>query len=184
MRRRQGNLRRMRRTSKDERRWGLYSGGDDGGEDVEHGAREGGQSVSDPQGQARPRTQTLGDYAGGDLDAPRRVIRIPETEGRTQHASILEIINMQNENLKVQQASATALLASTESLRQIQVQNTETLKALMESLTNAMANISTSLTLGLGGVGQNLTEMNKNIVTGFQAMSSSIEALSDNIKSM
>lgn len=107
-----------------------------------------------------------------------------KTEGRTQHASILEIINMQNENLKVQQASATALLASTESLRQIQVQNTETLKALMESLTNAMANISTSLTLGLGGVGQNLTEMNKNIVTGFQAMSSSIEALSDNIKSM
>lgn len=107
-----------------------------------------------------------------------------KTEGRTQHASILEIINMQNENLKVQQASATALLASTESLRQIQVQNTDTLKALMESLTNAMANISTSLTLGLGGVDQNLTEMNKNLITGFQAMSSSIEALSENIKSM
>ncbi|KAF9491140.1 hypothetical protein BDN71DRAFT_103845 [Pleurotus eryngii] len=111
------------------------------------------------------------------------LLEFQKSEGRTQHASVLEIINMQNENLKAQQASAAALLASTESLRQIQVQNADTLKAIMESLTNAMGNISTALTLGLGGVGQNLTEMNSNIIAGFQAMSSSIEASSVTIKS-
>lgn len=110
------------------------------------------------------------------------LLELQKTEGHTQHTSILEIINMQNENLKVQQASATTLLASTESLRLIEVQNADTPKAIMESLTNAMGNISTALTLGLGSVGHNLTKMNKNIITGFQAMSSSIEALSVNIK--